>query len=127
MVARGHASVERWLQPPRLVHPCSCRSCLPGWTSRRSRDGAVDNVCLSITPHLAPIAWKRFDVVERWLQPPRNPWNAVARGHASVERWLQPPRLVHPCSSTGLVPPAADGGRKRPLVGRGNHWSFIRH
>ncbi|MDP6447442.1 MAG: hypothetical protein QF805_26830, partial [Pirellulaceae bacterium] len=37
-------------------------------------------------------------------------WNAAARGSARMERWLQQQRLVHPCSSTGLVPPAAEEG-----------------
>jgi hypothetical protein len=27
-----------------------------------------------------------------------------------MERWMPPAPLVHPCSSTGLVPPAADEG-----------------
>ncbi len=41
-------------------------------------------------------------------------WNAMARGNAGMERWLQLERLVHPCSSTGLWPPAADGGVNAP-------------
>ncbi|MDP7018349.1 MAG: hypothetical protein QGG36_21260, partial [Pirellulaceae bacterium] len=54
-------------------------------------------------PRISCYVMTRGDAgMERWLQPPRNRWNAMARGDAGMGRWMQQQRLVHPCSSTGL-------------------------